>query len=99
MLPRSFFCGPLFGGLFCWRGPFVFWPPPCRAKLKRRPRKLTSKIYRSRINNADAGLIVRSDDQLSPDQRECILASLRERKRSAGTADRALLLWGTTEVI
>src|SRR5438093_1906278 len=51
------------------------------------------------LNNADAGVIVRSDDQLSPDQRESILASLRERKRRAGTADRPLLLWGTTEVI
>src|SRR6266487_3584264 len=33
------------------------------------------------LNNADAGVIVRSDDQLSPEQRESILASLRERKR------------------
>src|SRR5438093_4673742 len=51
------------------------------------------------LNNADAGVIVRSDQQLEPEQRESILASLRERKRSAGTADRPLLLWGTTEVI
>jgi phage portal protein BeeE len=51
------------------------------------------------LNNADAGLIVRSDEQMEPQQRESVLASLRERKRSAGTADRPLLLWGTTEVI
>jgi phage portal protein BeeE len=51
------------------------------------------------LNNADAGVIVRTEQQLSPEQREQMLAVLRERKASAGTADRPLLLWGTTEVI
>ncbi len=51
------------------------------------------------LNNADAGVIVRSDEQMAPEHRESILSALRERKRSAGTADRPLLLWGTTEVI
>jgi len=51
------------------------------------------------LNNADAGVIVRSDEQLGEEQRESLLSALRERKRSAGTADRPLLLWGTTEVI
>src|SRR6185295_12307864 len=51
------------------------------------------------LNNADAGVIVRSDSQLPPDQRETLLAALRDRKRSGGTADRPLLLWGATEVI
>jgi len=51
------------------------------------------------LNNAEAGVIVRTEQQLSPEQREQMLAVLRDRKASAGTADRPLLLWGTTEVI
>src|SRR6266700_4794378 len=51
------------------------------------------------LNNAEAGVIVRTEQQLSPEQREQMLAVLRDRKASAGTAARPLLLWGTTEVI
>jgi len=83
--------------------PYVFWrgmSPLSVAMLAAQTDFASAQFMKGlMLNNADAGLIVRSDDQLSPDQRECILASLRERKRSAGTADRALLLWGTTEVI
>jgi HK97 family phage portal protein len=50
-------------------------------------------------NNADLGLVVRTDQQLSPEQRTQMLAALRDRKRRAGTADRPLLLWGGAQVI
>ncbi len=50
-------------------------------------------------NNADTGVIVRTDQQLDAEQREQMLAALRERKRKAGTADRPLLLWGGAEVV
>jgi len=83
--------------------PYVFWrgmSPLSVAMLAAQTDFASAQFMKGlMLNNADAGLIVRADDQLSPEQRECILASLRERKRSAGTADRALLLWGTTEII
>lgn len=50
------------------------------------------------LNNGDTGVIVETNQQLSPEQREQVLAALRERKRSAGTADRPLLLWGGLKV-
>ncbi len=50
-------------------------------------------------NNGDAGVIVRSDEPLDPEQREQVLAALRERKRGNGVADRPLLLWGGLEVV
>jgi HK97 family phage portal protein len=50
-------------------------------------------------NNADNGLIVRTDQQLSDEQRHQIAAALRSRKRRAGTADRSILLWGASEII
>lgn len=46
------------------------------------------------LNNADTGIIAETEQAPSPEQREQILAALRERKRKAGTADRPLLLWG-----
>lgn len=49
-------------------------------------------------NNGDAGLIVRTTDPLEADQREQLLAALRERRRTMGCADRPLLLWGGAEV-
>jgi HK97 family phage portal protein len=50
-------------------------------------------------NNGDAGTILRTDEQLDPEQREQILATLRDRKRSPGTADRPVFLWGGAEVV
>ena len=50
------------------------------------------------LNNADTGVIVTTDQQVQPDQREAIKAALRERKRKAGTADRPLFLWGGAKV-
>jgi HK97 family phage portal protein len=50
-------------------------------------------------NNGDAGMIVKTQDMLEPEQRDQMLAALRERKRGAGTADRPLLLWGGVEIV
>ena len=50
-------------------------------------------------NNGDLGLIVKTKDQIGPEQREQLYASLRERKRRAGMADGPLLLWNAAEVI
>src|SRR6266568_5149733 len=46
------------------------------------------------VNNADTGVIVTTEQQVSADQREAIMGALRERKRKAGTPDRPLFLWG-----
>lgn len=46
------------------------------------------------MNNADTGVIITTDQQVSAEQREAIMAALRERKRKAGTPDRPLFLWG-----
>jgi len=50
-------------------------------------------------NNGEAGTILRTNEQLDPEQREQLLAALRERKRRVGTADRPVLLWGGAEVV
>jgi len=50
-------------------------------------------------NNGEAGTVIRTAEQLDPEQREQLLAALRERKRRVGTADRAGLLWGGAEVV
>ncbi len=50
-------------------------------------------------NNGEAGPIVRTSEQLDPEQREQILAALRERKRKPGMADGPVFLWGGAEVI
>jgi HK97 family phage portal protein len=50
-------------------------------------------------NNGDVGTIVRTSEQLDPEQREQIMAALRDRKRRAGTADHPVLLWGGAEVV
>jgi len=50
-------------------------------------------------NNGDVGTILRTNEQLDPEQREQLLAALRDRKRRVGTADRPVLLWGGAEVV
>jgi HK97 family phage portal protein len=50
-------------------------------------------------NNADLGLIVRTDQPLDDAQQEQVLAELRNRKRRAGTADKPLLLWSGVDVV
>ena len=50
------------------------------------------------LNNADTGVIVTTDNVLDDQQREQIMAALKERKRTAGTADRPLFLTGGAKV-
>lgn len=50
-------------------------------------------------NNADLGVIIRTEKSIAPEQAEILLAALRERKRRAGTADRPMLLPGCTEIV
>jgi phage portal protein BeeE len=50
-------------------------------------------------NNADTGLIVRSDQTPGPEQREQVIAMLRNRKRKAGTPDRPIFISGVNEII
>jgi phage portal protein BeeE len=50
-------------------------------------------------NNADLGVIVRTEQPLDDTQQEQILTALNQRKRRAGTADRPLLLWSGAEVL
>jgi HK97 family phage portal protein len=50
-------------------------------------------------NNGDGGTVIRTAEQLDPEQREQLLGALRERKRRVGTADRPVLLWGGAEVV
>jgi HK97 family phage portal protein len=50
------------------------------------------------INNADTGVIVTTEQQLSEEQRLAVQKALEERKRKAGTADRPLFLFGGAKV-
>ena len=83
--------------------PFDFWrgfPPLYVAGMAAKTDYAASAFMRGIIeNNADAGVIVRTDDWISDEQREQILAALRQRKSRAGLADRPMLLPGTAEVI
>src|SRR5436190_10397667 len=83
--------------------PFDFWrglAPLQAAALPARTDFAASSFMRGVIeNNADTGVIVRTEKPLSPEQEEQMLAALRERKRRAGTADRPLLLHGCAELI
>jgi phage portal protein BeeE len=55
-------------------------------------------MYGLMDNNADAGLIVRSEQQLTDDQREQICTALRNRRCHAGAPNRSLFLWGATDI-
>ena len=83
--------------------PFDFWrgmPPLFAGTLAAQTDFAASSFMHGLIdNNADLGVIVRTDQQLSNAQQEQILADLRNRKRRAGTADRPLLLWSGAEVV
>ena len=50
-------------------------------------------------NNADPGLIVRSQEPLGEEQQAQLKAALNNRKGRAGTADRPLVLSGVAEII
>jgi HK97 family phage portal protein len=79
-----------------WRG----LPPLAVAGLAAQTDFAASAFMRGIIeNNCDNGLIVRTSENLDETQREQIKAALRNRKRSAGSADRPLLLWNAAEVI
>src|SRR5580765_7627011 len=83
--------------------PYLFWrgmSPLSVAMLAAQTDSASAQFMKGlMLNNADTGVIVRTDQQLAPDQREQVLAALRARKASAGTADRPLLLWGGAEVV
>src|SRR5882672_3677852 len=83
--------------------PFDFWrgmSPLYVAESAAKSDFAASAFMRGVIeNNAETGLIVRSEQQLSEEQRAQISAALRDRKRGAGAADRSVLLWGATEIV
>ncbi len=83
--------------------PFDFWrglPPLYAAELAAKTDFAAASFMRGLMeNNADAGLIVRTDQQLTKEQRAQLFAALHARKSRAGTADRPLLLWGGAQVV
>jgi phage portal protein BeeE len=50
-------------------------------------------------NNADLGVLIRTEQPIDPDQGTQLLAALRQRKRRAGVADRPVLLPGCAEIV
>jgi HK97 family phage portal protein len=83
--------------------PFDFWrgfPPLYVAGMAAQTEFAAGAFMRGIIeNNADTGVIVRTDKWVSDEQREQILTALSQRKRRAGIADRPVLLPGSAEVI
>lgn len=82
--------------------PFDFWrgfPPLYVAGMAANTDFAASAFMRGIIeNNADTGVIVRTDKWVSDEQREQILTALDQRKRRAGIADRPILLPGIAEI-
>ncbi|PYJ86383.1 MAG: hypothetical protein DME22_05510 [Verrucomicrobia bacterium] len=78
--------------------PYLFWrglSPLTVALLPAQSDYAASQFMKGlMLNNADTGLIATSDQWLSQEQREQVLAALRERKRMAGTADRPVIMGG-----
>jgi phage portal protein BeeE len=83
--------------------PFDFWrglSPLTVASLAAKTDFAASSFMHGLMdNNADAGLIVRSDQQMTDEQHEQICATLRNRRCRAGASNRSLFLWGATEVV
>jgi HK97 family phage portal protein len=83
--------------------PFDFWrgfPPLYVAGMAAKTEYAASAFMRGFIeNNADNGVIVRTDKWVSEEQKDQILAALRDRKRKAGTADRPVFLPGSAEIV
>lgn len=83
--------------------PFDFWRgmPPLAVAGAAAATDYAASLFMKGVmeNNGDVGTILRTDEQLDPEQREQLLAAIRERKRRAGTADRPVLLWGGAEVV
>jgi phage portal protein BeeE len=83
--------------------PFDFWRgmSPLATAAAAAGTEYAASLYMKGImeNNGEAGTMLRTNEQLDPEQREQILAALRERKRGPGTADRPVFLWGGAEVV
>jgi HK97 family phage portal protein len=83
--------------------PFDFWrgmPPLFTAALAAKTDFAAAAFMHGLMeNNADAGVIVETDQQLPPEQRIQLMAALKNRKRRSGIADRPLLLWGGAKVV
>jgi HK97 family phage portal protein len=83
--------------------PFDFWRgmSPLAAAATAAGTDYAASLHMKGImeNNGEAGTILRTNEQLDLEQREQIVAALRERKRRPGTADRPVFLWGGAEVI
>jgi HK97 family phage portal protein len=79
-----------------WRG----MPPLAVADLPARTDHAAASFMKGLMeNNAEMGLIVRSDQLLGDEQRDQVIATLRNRKRQAGTPDRPIFLWGVNEIV
>jgi phage portal protein BeeE len=82
--------------------PFNFWrgmAPLHAAALAAKTDHAAASFMRGLMeNNADLGVIVNTEQQLTDEQKLQILADLRNRKRHAGTADRPLILSGGAEI-
>jgi HK97 family phage portal protein len=83
--------------------PFDFWrgmPPLFAADLPAKTDFAAASFMRGLLeNNADLGVIVRTDQQLDDAQQEQIISHLRDRKRGVGKADKPLLLWNGVDVV
>jgi HK97 family phage portal protein len=83
--------------------PFDFWrgmSPLMVASLATKTDFASASFMHGLIdNNADLGLIVRTSNQLDPQQREQLTAELRRRKRRAGTPDEPTLIWSGAEIV
>jgi HK97 family phage portal protein len=74
-------------------------PPLMVADLPARTDHAAASFMRGFVeNNADLGVIVHTEQQLTAEQQTQIIADLRNRKRKAGTADRPLLLSGGAQI-
>jgi len=78
--------------------PFDFWRgmAPLSAATAAASTDYAGSLHMKGImeNNGESGPALRSDEQ-----REQILAALRDRKRGPGTADRPVFLWGGAEMV
>jgi len=83
--------------------PFDFWrglAPLHVAATATRTDYAAASFMRGVIeNNADAGLIVRSDQWLADEQQTQIMSVLKNRKCRAGVPDRPVFLSGVSEII
>ncbi len=83
--------------------PFNFWRglAPLRVAADAARADFSAGVFMRGIieNNADTGLIVRTDRWLDDEQREQILATLRDRKQRAGCADRPAFICGVAEIV